>query len=677
MGMWGRLVERALRSLRSAAEKHSVDPFEFRQPPNVNRLWYAWLEAFGPQENIRVVDPAEAAQASGTRHIREYLENNDPTVLEQAIEDFSRAVQSTPSGSPRRPMYLSELGGALRERFIRRPQGRADLERMIELFEEAARTVGPRDPFRPSIVNNLGNAYDLKYKLDSDVKDLERAIGCYREALTAEKAGPRRAGWANNLSNALKTYFLKHPSHHVLNEAITLAGEAASSPQVDSRYRAQFLSGLAQGLGLRFELRQQPRDLDEAINVSEKALSMLRGEPLYRAALLFNHGLALSIRFQNRHKIEDLRSVLETWEQAWSIVNENFFRSAVSYKLGQQEQWTNLTIALIQAYLQQSVAEKLDEYRHAALWRALELTEASRSRLLVEMLARAEMPAPVNVPAAVIDREKTLRDMLANLDASDFVAEVDPAIAQPPTGSSSARFQQRQEFVTELEKIWIEIARAGPEAEIYVTNRRGQPLDAQGLMRLADHSGVETLLMSVFPYGNGTALLLYRSGWGVPFFAPLELTTDDWLGTRERLVEEIHNFDGAAPVRETWDGHFLKNLRDLWGILEPLLEDIRRVVIAPYGIGHLIPWAVVIFRAGWRDERGQPIPVVTVPAFSVLAGRQQSHRSNGPALIVGYAGADGKSQLRSRGSEEHPPNDWRKSSGGKSSYKAGGHQPPL
>ena len=580
-------------------------------------------------------------------------------VLEKAIEYLKQAVNLTSSGWPHRPIYLSDLGGALRERFIRKPQGHVDLDQMVKLFKEAHSTIEPIHPLRPTIANNLGNAYHLRHNLDRDPDDLDREIACYEEALSGATDADvlRKPGWQNNLANALKKRFLQsdHKENSVrsvrrndLCRALKLVRDAADDPHSDPASRSIFLSNLAQGLVIRFQIEKNISDLDEAIAVSTQALSLSQDVSLHRTGLLFNLGLAFSARYNSQHNTQDLKAAIGVWEDVWLVVHEAFFQSAVAYKLGQQQQWTNLSTALVSEYCELFLVDPSSEVQINALWRAFELTEASKSRLLVELLGRAEIPRPAAASSGDIIRERVLLSTLTELDTQDLVAEADPSSAQTPSTIEdrllamvgTPRYVKRRRLVEELEKIWAKIAGAGAEGEAYVALRRGEPLKSQGLAHLADHAGSETLLMSLFPLLDRTILLAFRSGWDTPLAVPLPLVPGDWLDCRDHLFEEIHDFDKSAPVREEWDARFRQTLEDLQR--EPaavLMKGIQRVVVAPFGIGHLIPWAVLTTRAGWRDKAGQPIPVVTVPAFSVLSRKQSQHRSTGPALVVGNAGA--------------------------------------
>jgi len=651
MGWLNALVQRSLRSFKRCR----VEPSEVRHTPNVNQLWYAWVQAFGSKSEI--TDAAAVAHDSGLRHIQEYQRNADPAVLEKAIQDLRQAVNLTALDWPHRPMYLSDLGGALRERFIRKPQGQVDLDQMVKLFEEAHGIIEHNHPFRPTLANNLGNAYHLRHNLDRDPDDLDREIACYEEALSegTDADIPSKSGWQNNLANALVKRVLRDDYHENalrkddLYRAIRLAHDAAADLQSDPDSRSKFLSSLAHGLMIRFQLENNIHDLDQVVAISGQALSLSQNGSLDRAGLLFNAGLAFLNRYYIQRDIDDLTSAISAWEEAWSIVNKMFFRSSVAYKLGQQQQWTNLATGLVSAYCELLLADPRSEVQINALWRAFELIEASKSRLLVELLGRAETPPPANASNEDLLREREILRTLTELDTQDLVAEADPCGTQTSStitdqilaGVRTPRFMERRRFVEELEKIWANIAVTGPEGEAYVAFRRGEPLKTQELTCIADQVGSETLLMSLFPLLDRTILLAFRSGWDTPLAVPLPLVPGDWLNCRDHLFEEIHDFDKYAPVREEWDARFRQTIEDLQR--EPvagLMKGIQRVVVAPFGIGHLIPWAVLTTRAGWRDKAGQPIPIVTVPAFSVLSHRQHRHHSAGPSLIVGYGGTE-------------------------------------
>ena len=88
--------------------------------------------------------------------------------------------------------------------------------------------------------------------------------------------------------------------------------------------------------------------------------------------------------------------------------------------------------------------------------------------------------------------------------------------------------------------------------------------------------------------------------------------------------------------------------RNLGSTLRPLftkaqhhLEGVERLILAPAGNGHLLPWGVLAERAGWHTSAGQPLPLVTLPALGILPRlRQRQHVPPGPALVIGNPRGD-------------------------------------
>lgn len=85
-------------------------------------------------------------------------------------------------------------------------------------------------------------------------------------------------------------------------------------------------------------------------------------------------------------------------------------------------------------------------------------------------------------------------------------------------------------------------------------------------------------------------------------------------GIEEEFATEVtpHGVEFGA---ETWHEPSL----DLWDRAAPRLAGAERLLVAPHGPLHRIPWMVVTARAGLLAPDGGPLPVLTLPSLQVAS----------------------------------------------------------
>ena len=270
------------------------------------------------------------------------------------------------------------------------------------------------------------------------------------------------------------------------------------------------------------------------------------------------------------------------------------------------------------------------------LRRALEIAEGSKSRLLTQLVGRGPLPLPSGLSQEIAAREQQLLADLTALDTQELAIHEHLAPTQEETGHLQ-RLQQRQAALLELEELWAHIARVGPEGTAYVALRRGAAPTWQEFARLTTALGPATALLSFFTTTDRALLFLLRAGWRVPRVVEVPLTQTGWADLLERFFREVHHYRPGLRRSETWD----QPLRPLLTKAQQHLEGVERLILAPAGNGHLLPWGVLAERAGWHTSAGQPLPLVTLPALGILPRlRQRPHVPAGPVLVVGNPRGD-------------------------------------
>jgi hypothetical protein len=565
-----------------------------------------------------------------------YRFRGDPTDLERAIEFYTRVIAATPPGSPDQPMYLSALGVALRN-YYDRTQELSVLEQAIQRHEEAVNLTPDDSPARGMRLNNLGVALLAHYwrlkergDLEQAMVDLEQAMeACEKAVSTTPEDFPDFPIVVYSLAQVLQERYARKRDSADLDKTIQRLEVAKARTLPGSPNWSAILNELGLAFRERYEHTENLADLEQAIAAHEQTITTASPQlPDY----LNNLRIALLTYYEHTANLAHLERAIASEERAWALLQTALVSSPVADKLGQQRKWTSFYGGFVSDYLQLVTADPLTA--PASRRRALEIAEGSKSRLLTELAGRGDLPAPPAL-AEQATHEKALLAELTKLDAA-ALASYGRLTASETEGSDTARWQLRQKFWQELEDLWQVMAQADPEATDYVALRRGDSPTWNDLDRLVMGLGPQTALLSLFTTTDRTLLFILRGGWEAPEVVGVDLNRAEWEGILRCFDREIHTSAGSDRG-EAWVRPFQRLLCNAAGYL----EGLERVVLAPEGLGHLLPWSVVAQRAGWHSSDGQPLPLVTLPALGLLPRllRRPSY-PDGPALVVGNPRGD-------------------------------------
>jgi CHAT domain-containing protein len=394
------------------------------------------------------------------------------------------------------------------------------------------------------------------------------------------------------------------------------------------------LNNLGTGRHDRYARTGALEDLEAAIDAYQQAVQYTPPNSPGHSMYLNNLGKSRHDRYARTGALEDLEAAITAWKVSWSLPALLFAEFPVAYQLGRQRERAGIASHLVNAYLER--ATQHGSSARIDLRSALEVVESSKSRLLTQMVGRGPLPLPAGVVPEIAAQEQQLLTALTALDTQDLATYDRLADAQEPSGRLS-RLWQRQAFLKDLEQLWSRIAHIGPEGADYVALRRGESVAWNNLARLAKELGPATALLSLFMTPNRVLLFLLRAGWHVPRVVEVELDQTDWDDLLERFFREIHRYDRSLRRGETWESA----LRPLLEEAQGYLKGVERLVLAPAGYGHLLPWSVLSERAGLRTSKGLPLPLVTLPAQGVLPRlRRRSQIRTGTALVVGNPTGD-------------------------------------
>jgi hypothetical protein len=156
---------------------HAVDPDLL--PPTLRAL----LDA----DDLPAGDP-------GVLWYREFLEERDPAVLDDAVRLLRDAVAGSDDGDTALPRRLSNLTAALRERHLL-ARARCDIDEAVDAGSRSVALSAPDDPERSTRLTNLGSALLARLDAGGPAGDLDAAVDALRGAVHSARPGrpPRRA----------------------------------------------------------------------------------------------------------------------------------------------------------------------------------------------------------------------------------------------------------------------------------------------------------------------------------------------------------------------------------------------------------------------------------------------------------------------------------------------------
>jgi hypothetical protein len=600
------------------------------------RSWFDSLLGKSPDPKVDDESPqnrrCRTLSNLGTALMARYSHVGNPSDLEQAIQTLQQSVDQTLRGSSELAVRLASLGDALRLRYLR-TQAPDDLDAATQKFELSVAHIEPESPDLPSVLVSRGIGLIERYEKTGKAEDLKAAIADFRKAVdNSPPTSPDRPAYLNSLGTGLSELYDRTGEVADLDAGIRAFSEAAKLAQHESSgtpHLANYLNNLSNVLAFRYKRTGVQTDLEAAIQYSKDAIAKTdSGSPML-PSFLANLGSRLQSRFVKTTNPADLEAALSTWERGLRSLHASFVIASVSFKLGTERAWPTLYSNVVSAYLTQMEVEPLKA--QSSLRRAIEVAEQSKSSLLVEQFNRASMPLPPNISAEKGHREEQLLAELTQMDAMELATfgKLEP---KQQRGGWLQHLRQRDTLREELQTIWTLMEKSGPQAASYVALRRGEGSIWDDLARLTTDLGTDTALLSLFTTRENSVIFIVRQGQE-PCWIEGQISNAAWNNIWAKLVDEVHNYDVRRGAGESWD-------RPLQRLLEKTyaeLPSIKRVILAPHSLGHLIPWSAAISRLGLRSPSENPLPIVTVPTLKLATGFRplSSSDKNGKTLVVG------------------------------------------
>lgn len=239
--------------------------------------------------------------------------------LEAACEAARSAVALARTGSPTEALCLCALTLTYSQRFSYYGD-LADLEQAVSAGRRAVAAAPPGHPDQAACLSNLGVALQRRYEHFGDTAGLDEAIEMYRHAIELAPAGPRRAGYLNNLGNTLRSRFSdaaeraqgRAPEMTDIRASIDALTEAAGTASTGATDRAGYVAGLALSLVTAAELGHDMSALVQAIILLEREIVALGDDHPLRYIYFAALGNAWRARFDVTN-VQDALEQTVTW----------------------------------------------------------------------------------------------------------------------------------------------------------------------------------------------------------------------------------------------------------------------------------------------------------------------------------------------------------------------------
>ncbi len=634
-----RAIERYRQAIAAAPIGHPDRPMYLVELSDL--AWYGYGPTSGEAGLDEVISLTEQAMAEtpidapnrpdilyklGTQLIQRQAWRHDGEDLERAIELLTEALACVPADAPERAPYAGALSSALLRRFALNHDA-ADLAVATRELEQTLPLVDDLSPDAEILRIDLADAYLTLFWVNDQRRDLDRAIEVLEETLARfDHDSPNRDSVEGMLALATRDRHRETADLGDLRRAISLFERLATNTPENSSEWAGRWTNLAHTLQDRAKEERRDDDRDRALKILERVVARMPPDSPDRPEVLDNLASALFDRYLQIGTQDDLRRSIDLLEEAWRRLRQTFFALPVPYKLGQQRLWVTLYARLVSELL--AWGETAPERSREARQRAMVVAESGKSRVLTDLIGRGDLPAPPAVEV-LVPRERELMALLMAMD-SQALATSDSHPVPAPAAATDGR--TRRAYMVELARLWASMEQLGADAAEYVSLRRGDAPTWEDLTRIAADAGPETALLSIFLTADTTVMFVLRTGWDAPEVITADVAPSGWADAQRRMYREVARSSGRDSLATTWQTRLTAPMRDV----ARHVAGIDRVLVAPMGAAHLMPWQLLAEIGGWQGAHGDPPAVVAIPTLGLMPRLARAPaRSTGTALVVG------------------------------------------
>jgi tetratricopeptide (TPR) repeat protein len=512
----------------------------------------------------------------------------------------------------------------LRPRYLFTGEAR-DLNRAIGLLRDARDRVPGFE--RAALLGLLADAHMLRYHKTHASEDLEAAAEVAASAIeaAASSAPAELPGARTILAQAIGERLdadLSVDRRADADHQIRLLRGILSETAPGWPFRPSALRVLALAYADQWrEAGARADDLHEVFDLLDQAVAASAPTAVERVEILRSLAAIHREVFAKYGGAEHLELARQASDEALEILDARLLELPVSYRVGQQSSFAGVYEIALSTYVEWVRIRPAEAA--ASMIRAMLICERSKSRVLSQQLGAHGVPAPPDSDPAMLASEQRLVAELGTLDANEFAR-----LGDATGGLRTLATGRRREVADELRRVWSALAETSGGAD-YAALRGGSTLGWDDLQSLARGLGEHTALLSLFLGHDRTYGFLLRAPWDMPLLVSGdELDAAAWQNVGRRLFRELHRPDPFGRLHMTWH----QPLKPFLHAAEAHLADIDRVIVAPHGLGHVIPWTVAAEAGGWSAAT----VITTVPSFAALARiRDRDSVPGGGVLVVG------------------------------------------
>ncbi len=518
-----------------------------------------------------------------------------------------------------------------------------NLEQAIQHFALALE-VFTRDDFPANWAttqNNLGTAHRNRI-LDSRADNLDQAIQHYSRALEVFSRNNFPEWWAmtqNNLAIAYSNRILGSRVDN-LEQAIqhfTLALEVYTCNDFPERWAM-----IQNNLGTAYSDRipgNRVDNLEQAIQHFTLALAVYTCNdfPVEYRRTQGNFGRAFLQQ-------KDGQSAYVAFAEAISAAEMLFVGAGVpENQMHEVHENAALYDGIVTACIH--LGSTQNEYAR----KALEYAEAGKARTFLDQMGQTDLPAPLDASTALMQEEQRLIDELRGITLAMLSSQGAQSAPEKQSDhpqdlqrtQALARSHRFHELRIELDTIWNRMLAEYPQANDYVTLRRGDAPAWNDLIELANEIDTQAAFVEFYSLEDEMVVFILHANCDQPKVLVLPLSREKLyyrylLPYQQEVLNYAQHVNAGRRPTYSWLDLGTELLKPVQNYLEP--EEL--VYFVPHGLLHVLPLhALLVDGAPFLQHH----PIAYTPSLGVLTRvfQRQDHASaEFCPLVMGYAADD-------------------------------------
>ncbi|MGB3514450.1 MAG: tetratricopeptide repeat protein [Microcoleaceae cyanobacterium] len=506
---------------------------------------------------------------------------------QQALDFFHQGLRIAQkiNNRSKEALMLTEIGDRYSE---------LEDEKALEFYNQALNIYQKLENYgkQSEIINKIGELYQQLGKLEKALEIFQQALKIY--------PGNEFNKLADMSKNIAKTYF----ELGNLEKAL----EFFQQPLIDASKQNSYYVYIYTDIG---KVYSDLGELEKALEFFRKSLDLL--ETSYTEARAENlFGIAIVEQKQG-----NLNNALTNIKTAISLIEETRTKKNSSEErqtfFASKQDYYEFYIDLLMELHQQNPTQGYDA-------QALNISERSKARILLELLAEANTDIRKGVDPELVIQERSLQQQLDTVERRrvEIYSSEDDNLEQ-----KTAIEQERQFLLQKYQQVQTKIREKSPS---YAAITQPQPLTLEQIQQqILDKN---TLLLQ-YSLGKKRSFL-----WAVS----KDNITSYELPAKASIEKAVKEFRGTVTNRRANPTSLTEASKSIYQmILAPVAEqlDNQRLAIVSDGILHYIPFAAISLPTTSSETKYLPLAtkhqIVNLPSASTLSILRQDAQQRKPA----------------------------------------------